>query len=304
MTTSLDLIAFPGAPNLPIFTAIEKGFFAAAGVEVNLETTPSSAYQIESLAAGRFQIGATAFDNVVAYREGQGAVQLAETPDLFVFLGATQLELSLVVSPDVASFDDLRGRSLALDALGTGFAFVLYEMLRRAGLGEGDYEAVAVGATPQRWESVRTGAHAGTLTIEPFTSVAIANGFRVLASSRDLFDRYQGGIFTASAGWASQHREALDGFVRGYLEGLSWTLDAANYADGVDRLRRNMPAIKPGVVDAVMAKMLAEETGLTPGGQVDAAGMKTVLELRSRYGRPRRELDDAEVYLERRYLPR
>lgn len=304
MTTSLDLIAFPGAPNLPIFTAIEKGFFADAGVEVNLETTPSSAYQIEALAGGRFQIGATAFDNVVAYREGQGAVELAEPPDLVVFLGATQLELSLVVSPDVESFADLSGRSLALDALGTGFAFVLYEMLRRAGLDEGDYESVAVGATPQRWESVRSGAHAGTLTIEPFTSVAVANGFRVLASSRDLFDRYQGGIFTASAAWASQNLDALDGFVRGYLEGLSWTLDAANYADGVDRLRRNMPAIKPGVVDAVMAKMLAEETGLTPGGQVDVAGMKTVLELRSRYGQPRRELDDAEVYLERRYLPR
>ena len=113
MTTSIDLIAFPGAPNLPIFTAIEKGFFADAGVEVNLETTPSSAYQIEALAGGRFQIGATAFDNVVAYREGQGAVELAEPPDLVVFLGATQLELSLVVSPDVESFADLSGRSLA-----------------------------------------------------------------------------------------------------------------------------------------------------------------------------------------------
>jgi len=76
---------------------------------------------------------------------------------------------------------------------------------------------------------------------------------------------------------------------------LSWTLDAANYADGVERLQRNMPAIKPGVVDVVMRKLLAEETGLTPGGEVDSAGMKTVLELRSRYGLPRRELSDAEV---------
>ncbi|MGI9260238.1 MAG: ABC transporter substrate-binding protein [Gammaproteobacteria bacterium] len=302
MTTSLNLIAFPGAPNLPLFTAIEKGFFQDAGVEVTLETTPSSAYQIESLVDGRFQIGATAFDNVVAYREGQGAVEFADAPDLFVFLGATQLELSLVVSPDVESLDDLRGRSLALDALGTGFAFVLYEMLRRAGLSEGDYESVSVGATPQRWESVRAGTHAGTLTIEPFTSVAAANGFRVLTSSSDLFDRYQGGIFTASADWASQNQAALDGFVNGYREGLSWTLDAANYADGVDRLRRNMPAIKPGVVDVVMAKLLAEETGLTPGGGVDPAGMATVLALRSRYGRPPRELSDAEVYIDRRYI--
>ncbi len=120
--TTLKLIAFPGAPNLPIFAAIERGYFEDAGVLVTLETTPSSAYQIESLVNGDFQIAATAFDNVVAYQEQQGAVQLAKEPDLFVVMGATQLELSLVVAPEIQTYEDLRGRSLALDALATGFA--------------------------------------------------------------------------------------------------------------------------------------------------------------------------------------
>src|SRR5215218_779301 len=86
--TTLELIAFPGAPNLPIFVAQEKGFFEAAGVRVNLTTTPSSAYQAENLVDGKFHIAGTAFDNVVAYQEGQGAVKLARTPDLFAFMGA------------------------------------------------------------------------------------------------------------------------------------------------------------------------------------------------------------------------
>ena len=304
MTTSLNLIAFPGAPNLPLFTAIEKGWFAAAGVDVTLETTPSSAFQIESLVRGDFDIAATAFDNVVAYREGQGAVDFAEPPELYAFMGATRLELSFVVAPDVETYADLRGRSLALDALATGFAFVLYEMLKRGGLSSDAYDAVAVGATPQRWESVKSGEHAGTLTIEPFTSVAVANGFRVLASSTELFERYQGGVFAAMGGWAEANAATIDRFVSGYREGLAWTLDPANYADGVDRLRRNMPAIKPGVVDAVMQKLLAADTGLTPGGEFDAAGIGTVLELRSGYAEPRRVLNDPERYLDRRYLER
>jgi ABC-type nitrate/sulfonate/bicarbonate transport system substrate-binding protein len=45
VTHSIELIAFPGAPNLPIFVAQDKGFFEAAGVRVNLTTTPNSAYQ-------------------------------------------------------------------------------------------------------------------------------------------------------------------------------------------------------------------------------------------------------------------
>ena len=157
--------------------AQDKGFFEAAGVRVNLTTTPSSAYQAENLVAGQFQIAGTAFDNVVAYQEGQGAVALQRQPDLFAFMGATQIELAFVVAPDIASYADLKGRSLALDALSTGFAFVLYEMLARGGLARGDYELAPVGATPQRWESVKAGAHAGTLTIEPFTSIARNQGF-------------------------------------------------------------------------------------------------------------------------------
>ena len=221
---TLDLICFPGAPNLPIFAALQRGLFAAAGVEVRLQTTPSSVYQIEHLARGAFQIAGTAFDNVVAYREGQGAVALDEPPDLVALMGATRIELAFVVAPDIRTFDDLRGRSIALDALATGFAFVLYDMLERAGLPMDACELVAVGATPQRWESVKSGAHAGTLTIEPFTSIAVANGFGVLSSSRQTVPDYQGGVFAASGAWARQHAGLVGAFIRGYLAGLQWTL--------------------------------------------------------------------------------
>lgn len=300
----LRLIAFPGAPNLPIFVAMERGYFEAAGVTVLLETTPSSAYQAESLIKGDFQIGATAFDNVVAYQEGQGAVSFKESPDLFAFMGATQLELSLVVSPEIESFNDLRGQSLALDALTTGFAFVLYRMLENAGLSGHDYKKVPVGATPQRWESVKAGEHAGTLTIEPFTSVAIANGFRVLANSRNVLERYQGGVFVVSRNWAVSHSDSLTAFVRGYLEGLAWTLDKGNYDEAVVTLQRNMPAIKDGVVDAVMAKLLAPETGLTPLATLDEAGMKTVLDLRNRYMQTEVALRNIDRYIDLTYYNR
>src|SRR5215218_11285051 len=148
---TIELICFPGAPNLPIFVAQEKGYFADNGIAINMSTTPNSAYQAENLVEGKFHIAGTAFDNVVAYQEGQGAVDLKRQPDLFAFMGATQIELAFVVAPDIASYADLKGKSLALDALSTGFAFVLYEMLKRGGLERGDYDMVPVGATPQRW---------------------------------------------------------------------------------------------------------------------------------------------------------
>jgi ABC-type nitrate/sulfonate/bicarbonate transport system substrate-binding protein len=298
---AVKLIAFPGAPNLPIFAALEQGAFERAGVKLDLETTPNSSYQAEALAAGKFDIAGTAFDNVVAYREGQGAVAFAEPPNFFAFMGATQIELALVVSPEIKTFADLRGKSMALDALGTGFAFVLYHMLENGGLPPGSYERAAVGATPQRWESVKSGQHAGTMTIEPFTSIAVAQGFRILEKSTNVLKNYQGGIFAARRSWAAENAPALRAFIRGYLEGLAWTLDPANRRAATDLLMRKMPEIKPGVVDAVMTSLLSERSGLTPGGAVTIEGIRTALQLRTRYGSGKAALNDPNKYIDLSY---
>ncbi|HSR71503.1 MAG TPA: ABC transporter substrate-binding protein [Kiloniellales bacterium] len=295
--TRLRVIAFPGAPNLPIFAAQEMAFFAERGLEVDLATTPSSVFQFEKLAAGEFDLAMTAFDNVVAYREGQGAVELGGAADFCVLMGATQIELAFVVEPGIERYADLKGRSLALDALATGFAFVLYEMLARGGLERGDCELVPVGATPDRWQSVRDGVHAGTLTIEPFTSLARAAGFQVLERSTDLFDAYQGGVVAARRTRVEHNRPAVRAYLEGYLAGLDWTRTPENRTEAARLLMSRMPAIRPGVVDAVMDSLLSPRTGLTPDGAVLRDGMETVLALRSRYGGGA-ALEDVERYLE------
>jgi ABC-type nitrate/sulfonate/bicarbonate transport system substrate-binding protein len=297
----LKILAFPGAPNLPLFAAMDRGFFNAAGVEIDFATTPSSVYQFEQFATGKCDIAFTAFDNIVAYREGQGAAKLVDPPDFRVILGATQIELGLVVSPDIRNAADLRGKSLALDAVLTGFAFVLYAMLEKLGLTEGDYERVAVGSTPDRWQSVKAGTHAGTITIEPFTSIARAAGFHVLARSTDFFPSYQGGIVAARRDWAVDQSELVKAFIKSYRAGLAWTLDPANRDQATALLLARMPDIKPGVADAVIKSVLSPRSGLTPGGALLPDGMRAVLNLRSRYGRPQRILTDIDKYLSLSY---
>lgn len=297
---SVDIICFPGAPNLPIFVAQAKGLFEKNDLTVNMTTTPSSAFQAENLASGKFQIAGTAFDNVVAYQEGQGAVKLPTTPDFFAFMGATQVELAFVTAPDIANYSDLKGKSLALDALSTGFAFVLYEMLEKNGLTKKDYEMVAVGATPQRWEAVKAGTHVGTLTIEPFTSIARNQGFKVLDTSSNLLDAYQGGSFAASRAWAKANPDALKAFIKGYLAGLEWTLDPANREEATKILLERMPEIKPPVAGAVMNSLLSPRSGLTPKGAMLMDGVKTVLALRSKYGTGA-TLTDPDRYIDLSY---
>ena len=302
--TTVELICFPGAPNLPIFAALEQGLFEAAGITLNLTTTPNSAYQAENLASGKFHIAGTAFDNVVAYVEGQGAVAFAKAPDFFAFMGATQIELAFITQADIKTYADVKGKTIAMDALYTGFAFALYDMLAKAGLTKADYKIDAVGATPVRWESVKAGRHAGTMTIEPFTSIARGQGFTVLDLSTKHFPDYQGQGYVASRKWAAANPDALRGFIKGYLGGLDWTLAPANRQAATELLLAKMPEIQPRVVGAVMDSLLSPKSGLTPKAAILPAGVAAVLDLRSRYGNagsPGPRLDKPERYIDLSY---
>jgi ABC-type nitrate/sulfonate/bicarbonate transport system substrate-binding protein len=298
MSKTLNIIAFPGAPNLPVFAALEEGYFKALGIEVNLTTTPSSVHQIQTFHVGEYDLAFTAFDNIVAYQEGQGAAKFNETTDFCVIMGATQVELSAIMHSDIKTARDIKGKSLALDAVGTGFAFVLYEMLEQLGLQFNEYEKIAVGATPERWQSVKDGQHVGTITIEPFTSIAKAAGFHVLRQSTQSFPVYQGGIVAARRKWAQLNTDIIQAFIKAYIKGLEWTLDPKNLTQASQLLMRKMPEIKPGVIPAVMNSLLSPRSGLTPNAAVLTEGMKVVLDLRTKYGSGKIALNDIEKYMD------
>jgi ABC-type nitrate/sulfonate/bicarbonate transport system substrate-binding protein len=300
--TTVELIAFPGAQNLPIFAALEQGLFEKAGITLNMTTTPNSAYQAENLANGKFHIAGTAFDNVVAYVEGQGAVKVDPVPDFFAFMGATQIELAFITQPDIKDYTGIKGKVLAMDALYTGFAFVLYEMLAKAGLSKTDYKIEPVGATPVRWEAVKAGSFAGTLTIEPFSSIARGQGFTVLDTSTKHYSDYQGQAYAAKRSWAAANTDALKGFIKGYLGGLAWALAPANRQAATGLLLQKMPEIQPRVAGAVMESLLSPKSGLTPGAAMLPAGIDVVLDLRTRYGGGAKKLDQPQRYIDLSYF--
>lgn len=298
----LSVIAFPGAPNLPMFAAVDLGYFGDVGIELDFQTTASSVYQFEQFGTGRVEIIFTAFDNVVAYQERQGAVKLPTDNDYCAVAGCTQLALSLVVNPALRSPSDLKGRSLALDAVNTGFAFVLYDMLARSQVQHGEYAVSPVGSTPDRWRSVKEGVHEGTITIEPFTSIANANGFPTLLSSSDFFPAYQGGVIAVRRDWAEANNALLSAFLGVYLRGLAWVLDPANAHAAASMLGSRMPEIQPKAMEAVMRSVLSPVSGLTPDAAILRDGARTVLDLRTTYGPGTESLTDIDRYIDLRWL--
>lgn len=296
----VSVIVFPGGFNWPLWVAQDKGYFAKGGIEVKLTPTPNSVFQLTNLIEGKFDIGVTAIDNVVAYMEGQGEAPVSSQPDLFVFMGGDNGLLSLAVVPEIKTYQDLKGKTLSVDAMTTGYAFVLFDLLKRNGLKMGDYNVVKAGGVLARWEAIKERKHDGTMLITPFDLLAKANGLTILQSAIDVYGHYQGLTSATRRSWAAENPKKLDAYIRGYREGLAWLFDPGNKAEAIAILRKNLPQLSEGLADQSYS-VLVNPKGFAADGALDIEGVRHVLALRSEYGEPKKTLTDPMRYYDPKY---
>jgi ABC-type nitrate/sulfonate/bicarbonate transport system substrate-binding protein len=300
--TTLEVIVFAGGFNWPIWAGERQGYFAQNGFAVHLTPTPGSEYQLKNLIEGKFDIGVTAIDNVVAYMEGQGEAQVDVKPDLVVVMGGDNGFLRLVSIPEVKTYDALRGKELTVDARTTGYAFVLEKILQLHGLKDNDYALVKAGGVLARFEDLMQQKHAATLLLSPFEIAAQAKGFNLLGSAIDAFGgHYQGLVGVTRRSWAKAHKAELVGYIRGYIAGLRWLYDAKNKEAAIALLRENLPNMSPELAAKSYDVLLDAKQGFTSNAAIDMAGVRTVLALRSEYGEPKKALKDPAKYIDLTY---
>ena len=105
---------------------------------MKLTITPNSTFLMTNLIDGKFDIDIFGIDNLVAYQEGAGEGKITAKPDLVTFMGLNGGFLHLIATPEVKTIAGLRGKSIEVNALTTGYAFVMRYMLARAGLKDAD----------------------------------------------------------------------------------------------------------------------------------------------------------------------
>jgi ABC-type nitrate/sulfonate/bicarbonate transport system substrate-binding protein len=296
LTAEVTVNVFPGGFNWGLYVAQERSLFEKNGIRVTVQATPGSVAQMTGLSEGKFDIAMTAVDNIVAYVEGQGEAPIGPQPEFFAFMGSDTAFLSLVTAPDVRTIADLKGRALSVDALTTGYAFVLFDILRRSGLSDGDYAVAKASGMEQRWTALRERKHDGTMLSAPYNILAKAEGFTQLAQATKVIGHYQGNVAAARRSWAAANRDKVIAYIRAYVEAIDWLYDSANRDAAVRILRKNLPQMSQGLAERSYDELLDPQDGFFRQGRIDMEGLKTVLELRSRYGKPAKSLDDPMKY--------
>jgi ABC-type nitrate/sulfonate/bicarbonate transport system substrate-binding protein len=299
---TIKVVAFASASNWPYWVAQEKGFFKKEGVEASLEITPNSVEMARNLNGGRYDLALTSIDNIVAYNEGQGEADLGGPTNFAALFGVDNGLLSLMAAPEVTSFADLKGKTLSVDALTTGFAFVLRELLARNSIAQNDVKMVRVGGGAQRLEALLKKEQDATILNTPLDLVAEARGFKRLARVRDVLGAYQGFVGAGRRDNADQKRKDLEAFIRAFHHAVAWLGDPANKEDAIALLMARMKGMERPGAERAYQVLLDPKEGIYRDLKIDREGVRTVLSLRSKYGEPRKELSDPGRYIDESYL--
>ena len=292
---TVNLNVFPGGFNWPIWVAQERGMFARNGIALNITPTPNSVSQLTGLIDGKFDIAMTAIDNLIAYREGQGEAKV-DGPDLVAVMGGDNGFLRLVAVPEVKTYADLKGKTVSVDARTTGYAFVLLEMLDRAGLNEPAFQVERAGGVMQRFNALLEKKHAATLLLSPFEVQAEAKGFNRLGDGLATLKSYQGLVAGVRQSWANQNRKTVTAYIKAYVEAVDWLYEPANRDAAIAIFLKNLPQAGQGGAEASYRVLLNPNEGFQKKGQIDLDGVRTALQLRTKWSESKKVLTDPAKY--------
>jgi ABC-type nitrate/sulfonate/bicarbonate transport system substrate-binding protein len=280
--TEIKLIGFGGGTNVPSWVAIDKGFFLKEGLKVTQDVTHGSKEQMQDIMAGKYQFASTAFDNIVAYTEGQGTDKFADY-DVVAIAGVHSGMNTLVARPEIKKYSDLKGKVVAVDSPTSGYATVLYQIVKdKAGLEKDkDYTTLSVGGTGARVKSLKDGTGHVAMISSPSDMQLKDEGFTILGDAATEIGEFQGSAYAVRKSYAKDHPKEVDAFLRGIVAATDYVF--SDKAGTVEVLKSRIK----GLSDADAGKLYDRLTG--PGGlnkraTLNTKGIETVLKLRTLYG--------------------
>jgi ABC-type nitrate/sulfonate/bicarbonate transport system substrate-binding protein len=279
MTQTLRLGIF--SANVVANWAQQHGVFEAHGLVVEQLPVPSSPAQFASLMAGEYDAVLTSPDNVATYVLNEHN-PLGRRLDLQILRAVDRgSRLSLVGAPGIERVTDLAGRRFAVDVPTSGFAYVGFALLRRAGLEAGrDYEVVTAGATPRRRQLLADGEFEATLLNAGHEARAVRAGAHVLGVVSDVVRPYLGSVLATRT---DVDTPALHALLAAWDDAERAVLAPERRAD-VLALLGAQPDTDPETAGQMYDTLLDPLHGICVGGKVEPASFEAVLRLRADQG--------------------
>jgi NitT/TauT family transport system substrate-binding protein len=232
-TIVTGLIGAANAVEWQFYIGMKKGFFADAGIKLDVIYVPTASGLVQQLAAGSLDIvdiGAVEPIHAVA----RGA------PVAIIRISGAVSPYTVLAKSDIKTIKDLKGHTVVIGGLVDINRVYLERVLKAAGLKFGDVDVTIIGNTAGRFAALKSGAADATMLAPPVNFFAEEAGFRNIAMMIDYTKDLPFGATDVSLAYAEKHPDVLKRFIAAYDKCFAWFNDPANRDAALDLLAAEM----------------------------------------------------------------
>jgi NitT/TauT family transport system substrate-binding protein len=161
----------------PVKVAVEKGFLRHEGIEPQLIQMNGNVATV-ALANGHIDFSLNISPVLNGAMQGLGTKLVAALSSRPMF--------ALVVRPEITSAADLKGKVFAVSSFGNTQAILTEKHLQHLGLKKGEYQLLALGATPARTAAMEKNIAQGSLMPLPANVQLENKGYRLLGNTAEI----------------------------------------------------------------------------------------------------------------------
>ncbi|HKQ09501.1 MAG TPA: ABC transporter substrate-binding protein [Blastocatellia bacterium] len=211
-STELRIGYIPIIDTLPLYVAVEKGYFAEQGLKVSVTPMNGGPMILEALGSGNLEIG---FSNVVTLLVARSKGLQFQTVGAAVYETDASRAHALLVRDNspINSPADLNGKRIAINAQHNIDQFVMNRYLEMNGL---PYNAVSYYEVPhaQMEALLAKGEVDATISVEPYlTSALTGKGIKLLDYEyTKVFPTLLVASYIAPQEWLQKHGKEIQGF--------------------------------------------------------------------------------------------
>ena len=202
-TVTVGTVGSPSANLWPLFIGLEKGYFAAENIKVDLIYIPASAPAIQQVAAGSLDMSFSTglVDPIRAAAQGAG-------------LAIARFEIqappyALIAKSSIKSLKDLKGKVISVGGPKDITRLYVDRMLAPHGLKAGEYDYVYAGATTARAQALLGGAVDAAILLPPSNFQLQNQGFNDLGLTIEYAPELAFSGTMANKAWAARNPDVL-----------------------------------------------------------------------------------------------
>jgi ABC-type nitrate/sulfonate/bicarbonate transport system substrate-binding protein len=251
------------------YVAGQEGMYRAQGVNVEVTQLGTPATAAQALVGGSIDVASASADAyITAMEQGADIVLVGQK------IGNPSF--SVVAQPDIKTWDQLRGGTIAVSGATDGAANVFRLMARQHGMeAQKDYSFVPVGTTPARYAALKAKQVKGAIMTEALTIQAVGDGFSLI--ERSNLPHYTFIVDAVSRPWAQSHRDLLVRFLKAEAAAADWLYQPAHKQAAIDLLAKTVN-ISNDVATKTYEDYITNGQGqiVTRGARVDLEGLKNM----------------------------